>query len=368
MKVVRLFVLARAVLCIAGAKTRQSEVLNLALALIRTPWRGLLVLLLLLGAAMLLAVTSPEVSRKRLQLNDTSSIAVFEQMERARSIGSVDLLLIGDSSCLMGIDVDRLSKRLGKSVGSLCSIGYLGPAGYGLLLQRFAESGGRYKELVLAMHPDSLIRDPSWDYWVEFVRSGGPKEASGYRDYVATGLHFAERTFLWPLVRFPMQGRFGLYYGSMEHMRADVRASGTMIEPWALEYSTVPQFLSHNSDTAQDKPQAYCNRFHQDWPNTRYFDALQEFRKTLDVLGTHARFLLTVRPSTCTDEVIETHALAARSRITGILESPPDALATAPDTLPSAYFASVTHLNRFGREIYTDKLAQPLASLLSTSE
>lgn len=345
-----------------------SEVPNLALALIRTTWRGLLVLVLLLGAAMLLAAVSQDVSRKRLQLNDTSSIAVFEQMQRARSIGSVDLLLVGDSSCLMGIDVKRLRERLGKSVASLCSIGYLGPAGYALLLRSFAESGSRYKELLLAMHPDSLIRDPSWDYWVEFVRSGGPKEGSGWREYIATGLHFAERTFLWPLVRFPMQGRFGLYYGSVERMRADVRASGTMIEPSALEYSTIDQFLSHSSGPEQGRSQAYCDRFHQDWPNTRYFDALQEFRKTVDALGTHVHFLLTARPSNCTDDVIETRAAAARSRIKRILEGPPDALASVPDTLPSTYFASVTHLNRYGRQLYTDQLVAPLTSLLSTSE
>jgi hypothetical protein len=343
-------------------------VLNLAIALIRTTWRSLLVFALLLVAVTLLAATSPEASRKRLQINDTSSIAVFEQMERARSIGPVDLLLIGDSSCLMGIDVDRLSKRLGKSIASLCSIGYLGPAGYALLLQSFAESGGRYKELVLAMHPDSLIRDPSWDYWAEFVRSGGPKEAGGWREYITTGLRLAESVLLWPVVRFPMQGRFGLYYGSMERMRADVRATGTMTEPWALEDATVDEFLSHSLDSKQVTSNPYCSRFHEDWPNKRYFDALQEFRRTLAALGTHARFLLTVRPRNCTDEVIEMHAAAARSRIMAILESPPGALATAPDTLPSAYFASVTHLNRFGRQIYTDQLTAPLASLFTASE
>jgi hypothetical protein len=218
------------------------------------------------------------------------------------------------------------------------------------------------------MHPDSMNRDPSWDYWVEFVRQGGPTEATGWRQYVATALRLAESTYLWPFVRVPMQGRFGLYYGSVERMRAAVHDSGMMIEPSALQYDSMDQFLARNPEPERSNANPYCARYHEDWPNPRYFEALQVFRKTVDRLGGRAHFLLTPRPRNCSDELIETNAAAARSRIIDMLGAQRDLLATAPTMLPTAYFASVTHLNRYGREIYTDQLTATLASLLATSE
>jgi hypothetical protein len=355
---------------IASNGARRPAVLTVALALVDATWRTVLLLALLLGAVTLVAVTSDEADRKRLQLKDTSSIAVFEQMVRARSIGSVDLLLIGDSSCLTGIDVDRLSERLGKRVASLCSIGYLGPAGYALLLQSFAQSGSRYKQLILAMHPDSMIRDESWHSWTYFVRRGGPTEPRGLWQWILTGLQLAERSYLSTLVRFPMRGAFGLYYGSAESMREAVSRSGMMIEPSALEYSSMAQFLEVNHDVDRPEPQnGYCQRYHQDWPNSLFVRDLEQFRNGVDGISTsRARFLLTPLPRNCSDGVIEGRSAIARARMIQIMGSPPDFVVAAPTTLPTAYFGSVTHLNLYGRDIYTDRLAAILAPLLAAPQ
>src|SRR5215210_1655169 len=185
-------------------------------------WRPLLLLCFLAAAATLgSSAFSPE-DQKRLQLNDTASISVYEQILRAGSLGSLDVLLVGDSSCLMGIDPELLSQRLGQRVASLCSIGYLGPAGYARLLKRFLASGARYKRLVVVMHPESLIRDKSWDAWTDFVDSGGPPTPSDWNLKVRSGLRLIESKLLSPFIRLPMEGVFGQYYGSVETLRRSV--------------------------------------------------------------------------------------------------------------------------------------------------
>jgi hypothetical protein len=63
------------------------------------------------------------------------NVIVEAQIARAQAGRAVDLLIVGDSSALMGIDAPVLGAKLGGArVESLALFGSVGPAGYAALL------------------------------------------------------------------------------------------------------------------------------------------------------------------------------------------------------------------------------------------
>jgi hypothetical protein len=62
-------------------------------------------------------------------------ILISEQVRRAHELrGSIDVVILGDSSALMGIDPVELSRLFGGRVESLALFGSTGPGAYGELL------------------------------------------------------------------------------------------------------------------------------------------------------------------------------------------------------------------------------------------
>ena len=334
------------------------------LLIVGETWRVILLLAVLVAGMVGILALSDDLTLKRLELSDTASIAVFEQMTRARAIGPVDILFVGDSACLMGIDFQMLSARLSRRVELMCAIGYLGPAGYGRLIKAFLENGGSFRHLVLAMHPDLMIRDPSWDFWIQFVDNDGPLLQAPFSRALFHAFHFVEAKVLRPFVRLPMKGAFGLFYGSVENLQQGVRETGSMVDPGSgLNYARLQEFVK--STRSYERPKVllnkYCERFHQEMPNERFSATLPVFRSNLkQVSDKAAYFLIMPLPDNCIDERIMAGSATITSTILDGIGSPPSHLIEGPLMQPAPYFSTVTHLNIYGRELYTNILADLL--------
>lgn len=96
---------------------------------------------------------------------DTDRTILIHQTESSRAPSDAQVLLIGDSSCLMDVSANELSTRLGRPVLNLGTVSYLDPAAYALLLRQFAAANpGRLRAVILLMHPEALRRAGSESY------------------------------------------------------------------------------------------------------------------------------------------------------------------------------------------------------------
>src|SRR4051812_35657736 len=102
------------------------------------------------------------------------TLIIKAQRERARQLRAPEVALVGDSSCLMGIDASLLGSELKRSVESLCSLASLGPRGYAALVEMMMAHGATPDRLIIVFHPVQFRRDPSWDSWLEMLKAGPP--------------------------------------------------------------------------------------------------------------------------------------------------------------------------------------------------
>ncbi|MDA1012871.1 MAG: hypothetical protein O3A00_00290 [Planctomycetota bacterium] len=68
----------------------------------------------------------------------------------------VELVVLGDSSGLMGVDTQRLSEHAGYAAYNLCTIGYLGVEGHRLLLESYIEKHGVPAVVVYHFAPNAM--------------------------------------------------------------------------------------------------------------------------------------------------------------------------------------------------------------------
>ena len=79
------------------------------------------------------------------------------KLQAANSIGKApDVLLLGDSSGLMGLDPRVMSGQLGKDVFNLCSISLIGADGQKAMLERYIQTHGRPSIIVYHYAPHDL--------------------------------------------------------------------------------------------------------------------------------------------------------------------------------------------------------------------
>jgi hypothetical protein len=341
----------------------RSVLVHLAKILFNQTWRMLVITSSLVAGAVWCGAVLKHEDRTRYTVADVGSVSVIEQLLRARSIGPVDVLFIGDSSCLMNIDPGALGRRLGKRVASLCSVGLIGPAGYAHLLREYADSGSQYQQLVVVLHPETLLWDATLVWWTEWVKRGGPPDApDAWSDRLVNGLRFIEAKYLGQIVRIPMQGSFALYYGSIESTRATVQGTGTLVQPDdTLRFASMSQFLhwSSQADRSDHPFNELCKRYRAAMPNEPFNRSLEGLSATLQAMPSRpTKLLLSPVPHDCMDPLISQRLETAKVSIAQRLGSSANIRTVdAPLDLPSSYFGTVSHLNIYGRQLYTELLA-----------
>ena len=96
---------------------------------------------------------------------------LIHQIEASRSRSDAEVLLLGDSSCLIDVSANQLTAEIVRPVLNLATFSYLDLNAQSVLLTNFiAANPNRLKAVVLLMHPEALRRESAASYYTNFVR------------------------------------------------------------------------------------------------------------------------------------------------------------------------------------------------------
>jgi hypothetical protein len=167
-------------------------------------------------------------------VQDLETIIVQEQIERAKTVNEADMIVIGDSSALMGVDATRLGILLGgKKVENFSTLAWVGAKGYAHILEMYFRRGLKAEDVLLLMHGVALDRpeDAGWDSWEQMVTKervyGEPMNNPliGFRSELNTVL-FGR------LFALPMPEAWGRYYGTQFEIGDAIRENnGSIYQP-----------------------------------------------------------------------------------------------------------------------------------------
>lgn len=156
---------------------------------------------------------------------------VDEQIARSRTIGATDVLILGDSSGLTGIDPEVVSRRLGgRSVEMLSVIGPVRPPGYARLLRNYLDRGLPLEAAIFVLHPFALMHrfDEAKATELAAVLSGRWPSDGAIGDLRRA----INRYVFGGLLETPLPGSSGAFYGNDRELRAYLeRTHGSFIHP-----------------------------------------------------------------------------------------------------------------------------------------
>ncbi len=273
---------------------------------------------------------------------DADRAILLHQADAARQHPPVDIVLVGDSSCLMDVSAVQLSARLGRTVLNLGTLSYLDPEAYGRLLGEFTRRGAP-QEIVLLMHPDALRRLGSENYHltaltrylagVDDSRPGGP---GTFNDWAGVDIFQGRLLARW--VPTPLRGVYGAYYGFAPDLeRYMTRQYGSAVDPGSEALAGTTEFrLSPSLEPASQAFRAAV-------PSTT--------RLWLGLTPTPAA----TAPPNFTN--VRNGLLQAWAPWLGNVIL----LTNLPATLPATEFARATHLKPAAVPSYTEQLAAALS-------
>ncbi len=283
---------------------------------------------------------------------------VDAQMQRSRTIGEVDLLVLGDSSGLTAIDPVRLSERLGgASVEMLSVIGPVRPPGYARLLRNYLERGLTAKAVLFVLQPLSLMHafDPDAQGEMRVVLAGRWESAGPLED-ARRAINFH---LLQGVLDEPFPGSFGAFYGNALGLRGFIEAShGSMVYPLAASPGAPGEARARRDDHLS--PGALDYRLVDDGRAS-----LAHVREVLDGARTPP-ILVAFAPLPASLGGEKEAGARARmlAEVVALLGLPPESAIELTPSLPDEQMVDFTHASARGRETYTDAIAPAVARAL----
>jgi len=269
-------------------------------------------------------------------------IIVREQLRRSTVIRP-QLLILGDSAALMGVDVRRLGQELQLRVESLATLGWVGPAGYAQLLEAVAERAGPPTWVLVLLCGNSLSLSEEQFAQAGFesrvlAGSASVDEATG----ASTRDRIYERLFS-PLLDPPLPGRYGFYYGWPADIAATLqRGNGSMVDPSISNTAALPPtYRFEISPAVAGRLRVLGRALHPVSAGRRLFGIMP-------------------LPQTAVGQDSDATRRKALSQASLTLDLPRDSILDLPLALPHTKFASLTHLNATGREAFTAMLSQAI--------
>ncbi len=151
---------------------------------------------------------------------DTERTILIHQAEASRARQDAEVVLLGDSSCLMNLSARRLGEQLGQPVLNLGTFSFLDLAANTLLLREYVRANpGRLRAVVLLMHPESLRRLGSEPYYLSaltnFLNGSDHCEGdAGSRSAACLlGIEIFKGRVLSRALPTPLHGAYGRRYG-----------------------------------------------------------------------------------------------------------------------------------------------------------
>ncbi|KYG23016.1 hypothetical protein SE92_24650 [Bradyrhizobium sp. AT1] len=286
---------------------------------------------------------------------------VLEQIRRSERLPASDLAFLGDSSCLFGIHVPTLLHAFpGSSVEAFCTIGYVGPDGYGAMLDKMVARGRQPKKLILVFNPIQFERDPRWNEWPAFIRNDRFELPSGLT-FPAGGLEYI-RLLMERAVYTPLPGAYAIYYGGKDQFISTIWSEhGGAVEPnRMLDIPSLEAFKATLPGHVLLKP----------LPASKPFVINAEFEKALDALSVtlskldRSKVYLVISPvnSVNAQGGPQSFHTEAGQRIAARLGLDQSQFLDTPAVMLDILYAHYpSHLHRWARMIYTEQLAKTLA-------
>lgn len=170
---------------------------------------------------------------------DAERTILVHQAEAARSRNSAEILLLGDSSCLMDVSARQLGEILGRPVLSLATFSFLDLNSHGAMLREFnGVNPNQVRAVVLLMHPESLRRVTADERYAGMLAAFweqrdhyDPSTLTG-RAQGALGVDIFKGRILSRTVPSPLNGAYGRYYGFTSDLERFLNArNGSAIDP-----------------------------------------------------------------------------------------------------------------------------------------
>lgn len=271
---------------------------------------------------------------------DVDRTILINKIEASSAQGDAQILLLGDSSCLIDVSAVQLGAQLGEPVLNLGTLSYLDLESHATLLRRFAAANpNQLKAVVLLLHPEALRRPVPESYHTTFVQSFITGQDHTARPTISqwAGLEIFRGRLLSRAVPTALSGAYGRYY----HFSDDL-----------------DRYLIHNRGTAVDPdPQPFKGN-----PEYRLAPQLEARSRAFKAaVPPQVKLLVVITP--VPEEFVGTdYPQSHRAMLSQWREwlQADSALEQLPAALPGRLFTSTTHLNEAGTRIYTDLLARAL--------
>jgi hypothetical protein len=280
---------------------------------------------------------------------DADRTILLHQAEASRQRHDADLLLIGDSSCLMDISAPQLRAQLpgAPSVLNLGTLSYLDPSAFARILREYLAANPKpLRTVVLLMHPEALRRPSPSAYHVEtllqYYAGRDLCDPAVSPIMCALGVETFRGRIWSRTVPEPLPGSFGRYYGFTHNL-------------W--------KYLSDHAGSALDPGQFQLSRAEGN-PEYRLAPSLEGTSRTFRAAVPRAvRFVIGITPipkgwAPSKYDAVQRRLLEGWSRWI----DPDSVLRQLPATMPDELFASTTHLNARGVAEYTAQVSAALAA------
>ncbi|MCX7825846.1 MAG: hypothetical protein N2689_09845 [Verrucomicrobiae bacterium] len=264
----------------------------------------------------------------------------------------MDLLLIGDSSALMGVDTPLLGKLISSRVESLATIGMFSPVGYARMLGLYLDRGRKPRTLLFLLHPGVLNYQLEWaeveSYGIDDQRAKQPEQPlwKAARDKL---LH----EIAYRVIAYPLRGAYGRFYGSASRFQA-----------WLLDHqgSAVDPALPTDLEARPLTDEAEKLRLVKFSPLMK--EKLASLADIVDRVSPSNTFVgLTPIANRLRDPLVERAVTENLRTLANCLHLPADHALPLPMSVPDGMCVG-WHLTEQGRDFYTRKLAEILRDIL----
>lgn len=151
---------------------------------------------------------------------DADRTILVHQAESSRARSGAEVVLLGDSSCLMNVNARQLGDSLGRRALNLGTISYLDLGAHARLLREFTQANpGQPRVIVLLMNPEALRRAGSEPYPLAVLThflAGEDHHRQGTvagRFNALAGVDAFQGRLLSRVLPTPFTNSFGRFYG-----------------------------------------------------------------------------------------------------------------------------------------------------------
>jgi len=287
---------------------------------------------------------------------DMDRTILLHQSWAASQRHNAQILFVGDSSCLMNVDVPQLSAKLAKPSLNLATFSYVDLESHAHLVNRFAQiNPGQPDTVVLLIHPQTLrLGEPSTHHNALLRSALGAQPQNSLRNSNIPptspepwirkadplGITLVRERLFGRLVPIPLPGQYGRVYGFTHDLWKKLTAQqGSLVDPHTFnpaktrantEFRIAPRFQKEAQQFRKICP-----------PNTRIVVGLTPIPASMAQPDNNSVYR----------EMIND---LGRWLSTDLL------LTELPTSMPDSQFATLTHLNAHGRQVFTTLLAAEL--------